>query len=145
VLATHFRLCIGGLEAYPVGDLKHWLLLFAASTVKAVDRAHDLARRVDALREDWLERLGRPRRHASSRPLLDQLAGVSETAAAGALDSLERAGVLKRTSQQTWGRRWEASEVFDMLDAFERDVATPGHATRPARAAPKGGTKRPVV
>jgi Fic family protein len=151
VLATHSRLYVGGLEAYRFGDLKDWLLLFAASTVKAVDRAHDLAERVEALREGWLERVGRPRSHASSRALLDQLAaepiltvgraaelaGVSETAAARALDALERAGILKRTSQQRWGRRWEAPEVFDMLDAFERDVATPGHTSRPARPTPR--------
>lgn len=153
VLATHFRLYIGGLEAYRFGDLKDWLLLFAASTVKAVDRAHDLAARVDVLREDWLERIGRPRSHASSRALLDQLAaepvltvaraaelaGVSETAAARALGTLERAGILTRPSQQRWGRRWEAPEVFDMLDAFERDVATPADGTRPARPAPRRG------
>lgn len=151
VLATHNRLYIGGLIAYRFGDLKDWLLLFAASTVKAVDRAHDLAQRVDVLREEWLERVGRPRSHASSRALLDQLAaepiltvaraaelaGVSETAAASALDALERARILKRTSQQRWGRRWEAPEVFELLDAFERAVATPGDGTRPARAAPR--------
>lgn len=151
VLATHYRLYVSGLEAYRFGDLKDWLLLFAASTVKAVDRAHDLAERVDALREAWLERVGRPRSHASSRALLDQLAsepvlsvgraaelaGVSETAAARALEVLERAGVLTRPSQQRWGRRWEAPEVFELLDAFERDVATPADARRPARAAPR--------
>jgi Fic family protein len=151
VLATHNRLYIGGLVAYRVGELKDWLLFFAACTVKAVDRAHDLAFRVDALREDWLDRLGRPRSHASSRALLDQLAAepvltvaraaelanVSETAAARALAALERAGVLRRPSQQRWGRRWEAPEVFELLDAFERDVATPGHTARPARPAPR--------
>jgi Fic family protein len=40
VLATHSRLYVGGLEAYRFGELKDWLLLFAACTVKAVDRAH---------------------------------------------------------------------------------------------------------
>jgi Fic family protein len=157
VLATHNRLYVGGLEAYRFGDLKDWLLLFAACTVKAVDRAHDLAFRVEALREEWLGRLGRPRSHASSRALLDQLAaepvltvaraaelaGVSETAAARAIATLEAAGILTRPSQQRWGRRWEAPEVFELLDAFERDVATPGHTSRPARPAPRGGPGRP--
>lgn len=156
VLATHHRLYVGGLDAYCFGDLKDWLLFFSACTVKAVDRAHDLAFRVEALRAAWLDRVGQPRSHASSRALLDQLAaepvltvaraaelaGVSETAAARALDALERAGVLMRPSQQRWGRRWEAPEVFDMLDAFERDVATPGHTTRPARPAPGGRPDR---
>ena len=157
VLATHHRLYVGGLDAYCFGDLKDWLLFFSACAVKAVDRAHDLASRVGALREAWLSRLGHPRSHASSRALLDQLAaepvltvaraaelaGVSETAAARALAALERAGVLTRPSQQRWGRRWEAPEVFELLEAFERDVATPGHTTRPARPAPRGGARRP--
>ena len=151
VLATHHRPYIGGLEAYRFGDLKDWLLFFSACTVKAVDRAHDLVFRVDALREEWLGRLGRPRSHASSRALLDQLAaepvltvaraaelaGVSETAAARALAALEQAGILTRPSQQRWGRRWEAPEVFELLDAFERDAATPGDMTRPARPTPR--------
>lgn len=156
VLATHRDLYIDGLEAYRFGELKDWLLPFAGATVKAVDSAHELAARVAALREDWLERLGHPRGHASSRALLDQLAaepvltvaraaelaGVSETAAARALAALERAGILT-PSQQRWGRRWEARELFDLLDAFERGVATPGDTSRPARPAPRG-TSRPA-
>jgi Fic family protein len=157
VLATHSDLYVRGLTAYCFGELKDWLLLFAGATVKAVDSAHDLAARVGALRDAWLGRVGRPRSHASSRVLLEQLAaepvmtvaraaelaGVSETAAARALAALERAGVVTRPSQQRWGRRWEAPEVFELLDAFERDVATPGHTTRPARPAPRrSGTSR---
>jgi len=153
VLATHSDLYIGGLEAYRFGELKDWLLPFAGATVKAVDSAHELAARVGTLHDAWLEQLGRPRSHASSRALLRQLAGepvltvaraaeltgVSETAAARALEALERAGILTRPSAQRWGRRWEATEVFDLLDAFERAVATPGHTTRPARPAPRRG------
>ena len=133
VLATHARDYVRGLTAYRFGDPKEWLLFFAAATVKAVDRAHDLALRLDALRGDWLTRLGPTRRHASSLALVErlpaepivtvaraaQLAGVSETAAARAIAALERAGVLVAPAQR-WGRRWEAPEVFALLDAFER-------------------------
>jgi Fic family protein len=149
VLATHSSLYVGGLTAYRFDELKDWLLLFAAATVKAVDRAHDLARRVEALREEWLGRLGAPRRDASSRALVEQLAaepiltvaraaelaGVSETAAAKAIAALERAAILVAPKQR-WGRRWEAPEVFTLLDAFERDLATPAEAQGPVRPAP---------
>ncbi len=158
VLATHSDLYIGGLQAYRFGELKDWLLPFAGATVKAVDSAHELAARVGTLHDAWLARLGRPRSHASSRALLHQLAGepvltvaraaelagVSETAAARALEALERAGILTRPSAQRWGRRWEATEVFDLLDAFERAVATPGHTSRPARPAPKREAHQPA-
>jgi Fic family protein len=156
VLATHSALYVGGLTAYRYDDLKDWLLLFAASTVKAVDRAHDLAWRVEALREDWLGRLGQPRSDASSRALVDQLAAepiltvaraaalarVSETAAAKAIAALERAGILA-APQQRWGRRWEAPEVFTLLDTFERDLATPGEAARPVRPTPRAAPAPP--
>jgi len=157
VLATHADDYVRGLNAYCYGELKDWLLLFAAATVKAVDSAHDLAFRVGTLHETWLARLGQPRSHASSRALLHQLAaepvltvaraaelaGVSGTAAARALAALQQAGIVT-PSQQLWGRRWEARELFELLDAFERDVATPGHTTRPARPAPEGGARRPT-
>jgi Fic family protein len=150
VLATHADLYIRGLDAYCFGELKDWLLPFAGATIKAVDSAHELAARVGTLREQWLERVGRPRSHASSRALLDQLAaepvmtvaraaeltGVSETAAARALAALEGAGILVAGNRR-WGRRWEAPEMFALLDAFELAVATPGHTSRPARPAPR--------
>jgi hypothetical protein len=72
-----------------------------------------------------------------------ELAGVSETAAARAIATLQQAGILVAPKQR-WGRRWEAPEVFALLDAFERDVATPGDATRPARPTPLRRTSRPV-
>jgi Fic family protein len=149
VLATHTREYVGGLTAYRYDDLKDWLLLFAAATVKAVVRADDFAQRVEALRSAWLERLGRPRGDAASRVLVEQLAAepiltvaraaelaqVSETAATRAIGALERAGILVAPKQR-WGRRWEAPEVFSLLEAFEREIATPGDAAGPVRPSP---------
>jgi Fic family protein len=150
VLATHAGDYIRGLTTYRTGDLKEWLLLFAAATVKGVDRAYDLARRIAALRAAWLERLGQPRSDASSRALVEHLlaepvlsvaraaalADVSETAAARAIAALEAAEIVV-APRQRWGRRWEAPEVFSLLDAFERELATPGDTERPARPAPR--------
>lgn len=146
VLATHAGDYVRGLTAYRTGALKDWLLLFAAATVKAVDRAYDLAARIAGRQEAWLERLGRPRSDASSRALVERLlgepvmsvaraaalAGVSETAATRAIAALERAGILAPLTQQKWGRRWEAPEVFTLLDAFEREIGVPGGARRQA-------------
>jgi Fic family protein len=151
VLATHGSEYIGGLTEYRFGDPVRWLLFYAAATVKAVDRAHDLARRIETLREAWLERLGQPRRDASARTLAEQLpaepivsvtraaqlAGVSDTAAARAVAALEGAGILRPASKQAWGRRWEAPEVFALLDDFERDLATPEDEAGPVRPVPR--------
>jgi Fic family protein len=155
VLATHSREYVGGLTEYRHGDPVRWMLFFAAATVKAVDRAHELARRIEALRDAWLERLGQPRRDASARTLAEQLAaepivtvaraaqlaGVSDTAAARAVAALERAKILVPTSKQAWGRRWEAPQVFALLDDFERDLATPEDAAQPVRPVPRGADR----
>lgn len=155
VLATHGAEYVDGLTEYRVGDPLRWLLFYAAATVKAVDRAHELVRRIEALRDEWLERLGQPRRDASARTLAEQLpaepivtvaraaqlTGVSDTAAARAVAALEAAEILAPASKQAWGRRWEAPEVFALLDEFERDLATPGDAARPVRPVPRGADR----
>ncbi len=70
-----------------------------------------------------------------------ELAGVSDTAAARAVAALVAAEILTPATKQAWGRRWEAPEVFALLDDFERDLATPGDAMRPVRAVPRGADR----
>jgi len=151
LLATRSDEYVGGLQAYRYGELSDWLVFFADVTVAAVEQARGLADRIDRLVEEWIERLGRPRSDASARLLAERLpaepivtvaraaeiAGVSNTAADRAVRALERAGVLVPLDERRWGRRWEAGEVFTLLDAFERELATPGGAARPARPAPR--------
>jgi Fic family protein len=151
VLATRAKEYIGGLEEYRFAALNEWLVFFAVATISASRKARGLAARVESLYESWLSRLGSPRSDASSRRIASQLpaepiitvaraatlAGVSNTAAENAVRALEAAGVLKPLNAKKWGRLWEATDVFGLLDEFERELATPEGSEKPARPAPR--------
>ncbi len=151
VLATRAKQYVGGLEQFRFGELAEWLLFFAVATLSAARKARALAARVETLCENWLAKLGNPRADASSRRIANQLpaepiitiaraaeiASVSNTAADKAVRALQTADVLKPLDAKKWGRLWEAPDVFDLLDDFERELATPEGAPRPARPAPR--------
>jgi Fic family protein len=151
VLATRAKYYVSGLEQYRFGDLAEWLVFFAIATLSAARKARALAAQVEVLYETWLGKLGNPRADASSRRIANQLpaepvitiahaaeiAGVSNTAADNAVRALEAAEVLKPLNAKKWGRLWEAPDVFELLDTFERDLATPEGQRRPARPAPR--------
>jgi Fic family protein len=151
VLATRSSEYIGGLEEYRFRDVVEWLVFFSVAMISAARKARGLALRIQGLADGWLERLGNPRSDASSRKIVDrlaaepiitvaraaELAGVSGTAADNAVRRLEASGILKQLNEQRWGRRWEAPDVFALLDDFERELATPDGDDRPARPAPR--------
>ena len=153
VLATRSSEYIGGLEEYRYRDAVEWLVFFSAAMISAARKARGLAVRIEELTDGWLERLGNPRSDASSRKLVDrlaaepivtvarvaQLAAVSNSAADNAVHLLETAGILRPLSEKRWGRRWEAPDVFTLLDDFERELATPTGAI--ARPGPRRGRR----
>ncbi len=151
ILATRSREYLGGLQEYRFAEMTQWLVFFATVTIAAARKANGLAARVEMLLGQWLSELGNPRSDASSRRIAAQLpaepiitvaraaelAQVSNTAADNAVRALESAGVLKRLGSKKWGRMWEAPGVFELLDGFERELATPEGEQRPARPAPR--------
>jgi Fic family protein len=158
VLATHSDRYVDGLTEWRFGDPSEWFLFFAGTTITAVREARSLGDRIGALRGDWLARLGNPRKDASVRKVLERLpaepivtvarvmevAGVSRPAAGNAVDQLVRADVLRPLNERKWGRVWEAREVFDLLDDFERELATPDGAAKPSRPVPSPRTPPPT-
>lgn len=151
VLATRSDDYIGGLDEFRYYDQAEWALFFAIVTIASVRRARALGSRIEELRAKWLTEMGNPRSDASVRRIVERLpaeplvsinrateiAGVSRPAAAKAIDALVVAGVLKQLGRRERGRTWEAPEVFDLLDAFERELATPEGDERPVRPAPR--------
>lgn len=151
VLATRSDEYIGGLAEYRFRDAIAWLVFFAVATTSAARKARSLATRIQDLGDVWLARLGSPRRDASSRKIIERLpaepiltvaraasiAGVSNTAADNAMRTLQNAGILKPLNEKRWGRRWEAPDIFNLLDDFDRELATPDGEDRPARPAPR--------
>ncbi len=151
VLATGADDYVRGLGAWRDTEPVEWCLYFAGVSITAVREARGLASMVEQLQADWMGRVGHPRRDSSARALIDQLpgepivdvaramdlTGTTRPAADRAIATLERAGVLVPLGNRRRNRQWEAREVFDLLDRFERELATPDDARRPARLAPR--------
>jgi Fic family protein len=147
VLATNADEYVHGLGAWRADRPIDWCLYFAGVAVTAVHEARRLAAMVERLRAAWLERAGNPRRDAAARRLIEELpaepivdvaramemTATSRPAADRAVVALEEAGILRPLDRRRRNRRWEAREVFDLLDEFEREPATAEAARAPAR------------
>jgi Fic family protein len=70
-----------------------------------------------------------PGRPVLTAPSVQELLGISAPAAGRALDQLEERNITKRLNERKWGRAWEASELLDIVQEFERRVGG-GRASR---------------
>lgn len=154
VLATWARDYVDGLEATRYrgpasSNAAHdganlWIGRFSAACSRAVSDASAFERRASAIRDEWVERLGRVRARSATDLLLHSLVGapVVTVSSAGeligrsyqqtneAITRLVDAGILK---QVTVGKRNRAFEAPDIIDAFtdlERQLASPEGDTR---------------
>lgn len=151
VLATDARAYVGGLTDFRAGRVNEWVGLFAAAARTAAMEASRFAAQLSAQEEQWRAAVGPLRPNAAASvllrllpgvPIIDvqtaqELVGCSNQAARLALAQLERAGVI---SQLTVGRRnraWEAGAVFELLNTFERHLATRRGGTTRLRPAPR--------
>jgi Fic family protein len=151
VLATDARAYVGGLTAYRNGLLDEWTGTFAAATRMAAVQAQSFADRVAGLQERWRAQAARPRASSAADkliallpayPIVDlslarELLRVSDPAAWGALRRLEGAGVLHQITVGRRNRAYEAVGLFDVVNRFERELATPAGETEPARPVPR--------
>jgi Fic family protein len=163
VLAANARSYIAGLTHYREGDTAAWVSLFATAMRTAAEQALRLADDIASQQRRWLELAGHPRRDSTAAHLIERLAGspivdtasvqrmveVSHEAARTALLQLEDAGVLRPLSTSRYRRAWAATEVFTLMEAVERRlaspiaVATPEPPKRPRRRSPsRAGTHR---
>jgi Fic family protein len=138
VLAAEPRTYIGGLVDYRDGQLSAWCTMFASATQRAAREASELSERIEALQQQWLERLKHPRSDAAvrqlvaalpSQPVLDvaagqRLTGKSHVAVGNALKQLEAAGIVQRLNEKKWGRLWECGGLLQLVTDFEAQVST---------------------
>jgi Fic family protein len=150
ILATDADRYVRGLTEYREGGLEGWCVYFADTTIAATAAARELGVRARELQSEWVERAGNPRRDCAARslvglligqPVVDvrvaaRLLGASEESARRAVNQLERAGILSQLSVGKRNRAWEARDVFELLNSFERELATPPGSDHPARPAP---------
>ena len=139
VLATDAKRYIGGLTTFREGHITDWCSMFAESIRIASVNAVDLARRLARMQETWRERAGNPRRHSSAEALIQLLPahpivtlatatailGRSKQAANQAIAHLATSGVLHPITLARRNRAWEARDLFELVNAAERELALP--------------------
>ena len=138
LLAADQSSYIAGLHKYRAGEVSEWCELFAEATAGAAREAERLAEEIESQEQEWLERAGHPRRDSAARRLISalpeqpvlnsadaqRLTGRSHVSVNKALEQLENAGILRRLNRRKWGRVWECDEILDLVEDFERTVAT---------------------
>jgi Fic family protein len=109
------------------GDWAAWLRFFLTGIEETAKDATARSRRILALREEYRRRVGREK--TSYLALVEQLfvspyvdanlavrvMDVSLPTARRAIESLEKLGLLREITGQTWGRIWRSDEVFVAL------------------------------
>ena len=140
VLAAAASDYVRGLTAYRDARESEWTLFFARSAAIAAVQAASFAERVGDLQAEWRLAVGRLRKDSAASRLIDELPSfpIVDTAAAHerlggsdeavrlAINRLEGAGVLTRVPGSGGrARAWEPAGLFEALDSFERDLATP--------------------
>lgn len=153
VLATDQKAYIRGLVTfrdYEDDAIAGWVGLFAQAVRSAATEAVTLAADLARLEQIWRKEADIRRRGATperlltllaGRPVIDiptaaKLLGVEYETARLAVERLAAAGVLSSTSARRRDRVFEARDVFELIDDFERRLATPKGADRPSRPVP---------
>jgi Fic family protein len=136
VLAARTMAYVEGLTAYREVRIADWIGSFAGAAERAATVSLELAAQVAALQGAWRERAGRPRAGSAaakliallpalpvlSAPTARRAIGVSQQQTLAALKALAEAGVLRQISGGTYDRQYAATELFDLLAAYEERV-----------------------
>jgi Fic family protein len=144
VLAADARRYIGSLTAFRRQRAAEWCATFAESVQLAAAKATELAERLERLQASWRKRAGGPRRHSSAEALIKllpahpivtlatatRILGRSKQAANQAITLLAESGVLHPTTLARRNRAWESRELFDLVNAIERELALPAGNAR---------------
>ena len=128
---------IAGLTAFRADGVAEWIEQFATAMIEAARTAQQYLRDVQALQEEWRERLrasGKaPRADATAWEIINLMPAhpvISATAVSAgtgrstssiyeAIDLLVDAGVLIPTSQGKRRRAWEGAGLLDLIERAE--------------------------
>ena len=139
ILARDREQYIKGLTLFREDRIAEWLTLFAVAASKAAGLAVRYGVRVGELQQVWRQKLrehSNPRSDAAAWAIIDVLpahpiltvpiavAATRRTkpAATNAVAELERAGVLRRSSESARNRAWEAEDLLDLYVGLESGV-----------------------
>ncbi|MDR1214949.1 MAG: Fic family protein [Propionibacteriaceae bacterium] len=141
------------LTDYREGYIETIVHQFINASFRAISNGRILVDDLENVYEDWSEKLP-ARRGSAARRLLPHLlnqpavnvahvesaTGVALSAAQRAVEQLEEAEILQRTSGNQRNRVWIAQDVIDALDAFAERVGRRGFGTHN----PDDGHDRPI-
>ena len=141
------RTGVEGLVAFREGRVGEWIASFAGAASRAALMSIELADHVASLQGEWRERAGRPRAGSAASKLIALLPalpvlsaptaraaiGVSQQQTLAALKALAEAGVIRQLSAGTYDRQYAATELFDLLAAYEEGVAGAARGATSAR------------
>ena len=145
VLAGRADRYVKGLTTFRYQDTDDWYEVFSEAVYDAARGSHLFAERIGALKEEWREQAGRPRRGSATAALIERLAShpiidlrsaqeltsASDEATRLALARLEQSGVLRLTrAGAKRNRAWETVGLFALLDEFERELGSPTRTPR---------------
>lgn len=147
VLAGDAASYIKGLNSYRYDGWLDWLYHFTVAVANAARASERLAREVAELQAGWRAQAGNPRSGSAASRLIAALpahpvlalatavevTGLSDEACRKALNALQTAGVLRKTTAGKRNRVWESVGLFDILDRLERETGAEGHAPAPTR------------
>jgi Fic family protein len=142
VLAARPTSYVAGLVDFREGRVAAWVESFAEACAIAAEHAAKLAHDVAGLQVEWLERLGHPRSDSAaakivgllpmqpvaSAPTIRAAVGTSQQQALVGLKALADAGVVRQISEGTYDRQFAATELFDLVAAYEARIAGRGTA-----------------
>jgi Fic family protein len=152
VLAARPAAYVDGLVGFREGRVADWVASFAAATAAAAEASAELAEQVATLQAEWLVRAGRPRVDSAAAKLVALLPalpvlsaptarvalGISQQKTLEGLKALDAAGVVRQISAGTYDRQFAATELFDLVTAYEARVV--GRARSETEPAGEGGT-----
>jgi Fic family protein len=158
VLATDQQAYIRGLNTFRRYDhegINSWIATFAQATRTAAREAMAFAGQIEALQASWRERVGIRRAGTTAekiisilpgRPVLDvksaaEVTGVVYESARAAIDQLQHAKILRAVSSRRRDRVFEAPNVFELVNGFERHLAHGPASPRPVRRVPRAGKR----
>jgi Fic family protein len=150
VLATNAKAYVRGLIDFRRGNVAAWCESFAYSCRSAAEESARLAARIVELQEEWRLRVGRPRRGSATARIVELLpsqpivtvatahaaVGGSSEAVRLALNALELGGVMRQITAGRYARAWAADELFEILNEYEHQLATPTRSDQRRRRAP---------
>jgi len=153
VLATDQKAYVRGLNVfreYTGEAIGAWIGVFAQAARTAAREAVSFADDIARLQARWQEGAGIKRSGTTAekiisilpgRPVIDvkaaaELTGAVYESARAAMERLEQAGVVREIGSRRRDRVFEAPDLFELVNGFERRLATPAGERRPVRRVP---------